>query len=154
VEALAPAGAAGARVEPDFQSGSLILKGPQGDVTLIWSEASAGAPCAVSAGEYRLQTTRVERMQEETHWFLSSTGAPGNPIGLKAGKTTRIAAGAAVHFKGSAKRHGAELQLRFSIQGADGRGLSVYRDDRRVPVLFKVLGAKGVLLAEGSMNYG
>ncbi|MGQ0612684.1 MAG: hypothetical protein ACT4PV_02885 [Planctomycetaceae bacterium] len=154
MDALARADAAAARVEPDFETGSLILKGPQGDVALVWSETSAGASCAVPAGEYRLKSSRVERMAEGTHWFLSSTGAPGQPIALAAGKTLRIAAGGAVHFKGTAKRHGAELQLRFSIQGADGRGLSVYRDDRRVPVLFKVLGAKDAVLAIGSMSYG
>ncbi len=52
------------------------------------------------------------------------------------------------------ERKKGQLQLGFGIRGADGRGLSVYRNDKRVPVTYKVLSSKGKPLAWGKMNYG
>jgi hypothetical protein len=52
------------------------------------------------------------------------------------------------------QRKKGRLQLGFGIQGADGRGLSVYRNDKRVPVTYKLLARKGRVLASGGMNYG
>ncbi len=35
-----------------------------------------------------------------------------------------------------------------------GRGLTVYKNDKRVPVAYKVFAKDSEVLAEGTMNYG
>ena len=101
-------------------------------------------------------TTRVERRRGEEHWFLSSTGPDGKSLRLLAGTTERIEVADTVHFRATAKPdgRGGGLALGFSLQAADGRGLSVYRQDRRVPVSFEVLADDGAVLGSGTMNYG
>ncbi|MFI5403436.1 MAG: hypothetical protein ACHQ1G_10895 [Planctomycetota bacterium] len=112
----------------------------------MW-DPKAPAPKA-PPGTYRVRTTRILR----ENFLVSSTGRPepSHTVGEK----TELKLDETVHFKCHAKRKGAKLQLGFSITAADGRGLSVYKDDRRVPVTYKVLAKDGSVLAEGKMTYG
>ncbi|MFQ5506492.1 MAG: hypothetical protein ACE5F1_17115, partial [Planctomycetota bacterium] len=71
-----------------------------------------------------------------------------------AGKTTRIELDPSVHFEGKARFKGQRLMLAFAIRGGDGRGLSIYREFKRVPVRYRILGKKGRVLAKGRLNYG
>lgn len=145
-----------ARVVSDLEAGSIVLKGDKGDVALVWKQGEKGHERALPPGPYYLRTTRVERVKGKNHWFLSSTGPQqGAAMKLKAGKAKRIDVAATVHFHAMMKpnKKGA-FQLGFSIKGADGRGLSVYRNDKRVPVTYEVLAKGGKVLASGSMNYG
>ncbi|MHC4957726.1 MAG: hypothetical protein ACYTGN_05065 [Planctomycetota bacterium] len=52
------------------------------------------------------------------------------------------------------KRRGGGLQLGFSITGADGRGLSIYRNGKRVAVSYRLVDGNGKVLDRGPMNYG
>jgi len=132
-----------------------VLRGPEGnDVQLVWTKDESDGVRALPPGEYRLQTTRVERTTDGVHWFVSSTSKPLKPRRLEVGKTARFDVDAAVHFNGRVKRNGAELRLNFTITGADHRGRSVYKADRRVPVTYRVLTASGRVFAKGTMNYG
>jgi hypothetical protein len=139
------------RVVASFRTGSVVLAGPNSDVTLVWRE---GGTRALSAGTYRVRTTRIERRKKGVHWFLSSTSPPRERITVKVDHTARIEVGATVHFKCRVRRQGDRMQLGFAITGADGRGLSIYKNDRRVPVAYQVLGKDGRVLASGTMNYG
>jgi len=146
------ADAGGGRVTSSLKEGSILLAGPKGDVVLVWrgrEEARSLAP-----GTYRLRTTRVGRTDGKAWWLLSSTGAPGRALEVKEGGEVAIEVGDTVHFDAKVKRAGDRLQLGFTIQGRDGRGLSVYRNDRRVPVTYEVLDAAGAVLAAGTMTYG
>ena len=144
-----------ALVETNLDAGSLILAGPGGDVAaLVWKFDDKDRRRALPPGAYRLRTTRIERMAGKDHWFLSSTGPPGAERVLKADKTARIEVGDTVHFAAKARRKGGRLQLNFAIRGADHRGLSVYKNDKRVPVTWRQLSKKGKVLASGKMNYG
>jgi hypothetical protein len=141
-----------AHVETNLEEGSIILKGKEHDVALVWKgkrEARLLAP-----GYYRVRTTRIVRRKGKDHWFLSQTGPPLPPSPFEQGKTIRIEVGDSVHFKGHVKRKKDRLQLGFGIRGADGRGLSVYKNDKRVPVTYKLLSRDGRTLASGTMNYG
>lgn len=142
------------RVKSDLGAGSIILAGPDGDVTLSWAAADEARERLLPAGTYRLRTTRSERSQGDEHWFVSSTGPAGKPRRFAAGAVETIKVDDSVRFEGRAKRESGELQLNFMIAAADGRGLSVYRDDRRVDVGYEVLDRKGGVLATGTMNYG
>ena len=144
-----------ALVETNLDAGSIILLGPGGDTAaLVWKLDDKDRRRALPPGAYRLRTTRIERLTGKDHWFLSSTGPPGAERVLKADKTARIDVDDTVQFKAGARRNGGRLQLNFVIFGADHRGLSVYKNDKRVPVTWKQLSKKGKTLASGKMNYG
>ncbi|MHC4135502.1 MAG: hypothetical protein ACYS0K_11000 [Planctomycetota bacterium] len=113
-----------------------------------------GGVRALPAGTYRVRTTRVEREKGGVHWFLSSTSPPRERVTVKAGRTVRVAVDDTVHFEPRIRRQDDRIQLGFAIKAADGRGLSVYKNDRRVPVTYKVLAKDGKVLASGTMNYG
>ncbi len=141
-------------MEADVEAGNVLLAGPAGDVLLVWKRGEKDRARGLPPGSYRLRTVRVEREEKGRHWFVSTTGPAGEPLALEAGKTRRIEVPGEVRFHAMAKRKGREISLGFDVKGPDGRGLSVYRDDRRVPVLYRVLDAKGDEVASGTMNYG
>ena len=146
----------GAAIVKSRDAGSVVLAGPGGDeACIVWG---AGQPRAsIASGRYTVRTTRIERKKDDEHWFLSSCGPAGHKkqtIKLKRGENT-FKLGDTVHFEGMVRGwHGGRLVLGFAIRGADARGLSVYRQDKRVPVTFRVLDRKGNVLSEGPMNYG
>ena len=135
-----------AKVAASFAEGSAVLAGEGGDVTLVW-DPKARAPEA-PPGTYRVRSTRIVRES----WIISASAGPEPSLTVK--DKAELKVDETVRFDGHAKRHGAKLQLGFSIKAADGRGLTVYKDDRRVPVTFKVLAKDGKVLAQGTMNYG
>ncbi len=141
-----------ALVETNLEKGSIILAGDKGDFALVWKGKKGSR--SLLPGGYRLKTTRIARTKGKGHWFLSQTGPPLPPQQLEPGKTIRIDVGDSVHFTPSVKREKGRLQLGFGIRGADGRGLSVYRNDKRVPVTYKLLSRDGRVVASGKMNYG
>jgi len=141
-------------VEPEFERGSVVLRGPTGDVSLVWADGKGPRARSLAPGEYRLRTTRVVREHEGRDWFLSSTGPLGPTRTLRAGETAKVEGCAEVRFQAHARRRHAELQLGFSVTGADGRGLSVYRDGRRVDVSYEVVDGAGRVLSRGTMQYG
>ncbi len=144
----------GAHVEPAFEAGSIILQRGDELVSLVWSAKDKDRRRALPAGEYRLRTTRLEREQKGAWWFLSSTGPAGRKIEVAKRAPTKLTIDDEVHFTSIVNRHGKKLQLGFSITGADKRGMSIYRDGKRVPVTYKVLNKKGKVIAKGRMNYG
>ncbi|MHC4470905.1 MAG: hypothetical protein ACYS99_08060 [Planctomycetota bacterium] len=152
-----PADAKGlALISTGMASGSIILAGAEGRVTLVWKAGEKDRARALPPGAYRLLTTRVERRMDDVHWFLSSTGpaARGKLFELKAGETTRIDVDEAVHFKGRGRWKKGALRIGFAITAGDGRGLSVFKAGRRVPVTYEVLSPKGAVLTKGPARYG
>ncbi len=146
----------GAAIVKSSDAGSVVLAGRGGDeATIVWGPRQPQA--RITSGRYTVRTTRIERQKGDEHWFLSSCGPAGHKkrkIKLKRGENT-FKLGDTVHFEGMVRGwHGGRLQLGFAIRGKDHRGLSVYRQDKRVPVTFKVLDRKGNVLSEGPMNYG
>ena len=87
-------------------------------------------------------------------WFLSSTGPAVKKVQVSARSPNKLAIPGAVHFKARAHRKGQKLQLGFALFGADHRGISIYREGKRVPVTYRVLDQKGKTIAKGAMNYG
>ncbi len=137
-------------------TGSVVLAGRDGDEAIIvWGPRQPRA--RIASGRYTVRTTRIERKKDDEHWFLSSCGPAGHKkkmIKLKRGENT-FKLGDTVHFKGMVRGWRDErLQLGFMISGEDHRGLSVYKNDKRVPVTYRVLSKKGEVLAQGPMNYG
>ena len=115
----------------NLEAGSILLAGPKEEVCLVFERRDRPVR-AVDPGVYRLRTTRMERVHDQSHWFISATGPAGEEFALRAGKATLISVDDSVHFKGRARRNGIQVQLGMTIQSSDGRGLSVYKNDRRV----------------------
>ena len=132
----------------------MILQRGDQLVSLVWSAKDKDRRRALPAGDYRLRTTRIEREKDRAWWFLSSTGPAGRKIQVAPRSPTKLTIDDTVVFKGNARLHGNKLQLGFSINGPDKRGLSVYKNGKRVPVTYKVLNNKGKVIARGQMNYG
>lgn len=142
-------------VTSDLKAGSIVLAGPKGDVTLVWKAGDGDRARMLAPGAYRIRTTRVEREKKGVHWFLSATARPKEASrDVKAGGRLRLDVPATVHFNGQVQRRGERLQLGFGVKDDRGRGLSVYRAGKRVPVTYKVLSKRGKVLAQGTMNYG
>jgi hypothetical protein len=135
-----------AKVTASFAEGSAVLAGEGGDVTLVWDPKgpAPGAP----PGKYRVRTTRISR----ENFLISAAAGPEPTLAVK--DKAELKVDETVRFDGQAKRLGNKLDLGFSIKGKDGRGLSVYKDGKRVPVTYKVLAKDGAVLAQGKMNYG
>lgn len=135
-----------AKVTASFAEGSAVLAGPEGDVTLVW-DPKGPAPEA-PPGKYRVRSTWIAR----DNWIISASAGPEPALTVK--DKAELKVDETVRFDGHAKLHGKKLDLGFSIKGKDGRGLSVYKDGKRVPVNYKVLAKDGAVLAQGAMNYG
>ncbi len=101
-----------------------------------------------------MRTTRFERTDGKDHWFLSAAGPARNERVFAAGKTVRLEVADEVHFKAVVRRKHGKMQLGFSIRTPDHNGLSVYKNDKRVPVTYKLFSAKGKEIGSGAMNYG
>jgi len=147
------------RVTASFSEGSAVLRGPDGEVTLAFDGKTR--ECVLPPGKYHVRTTRIAC----DNWLVSSAGTPEPAFAVEdfarkraklpdVAPTARLEVDETVRFEGHAKREHGRLQLGFGIKGADGRGLSVYKDGKRVPVTYKVLAKGGEVLAEGKMNYG
>ena len=149
-----PARTEPARVSSNLETGSIILAGPQGDVAIHWKKSDEHRSRGLPPGTYRLRTVRIEREQKGVHWFLSATSQPRKPMAFGSGAKVKLEVADTVHFKGKVKRMGRKLQLNFEIHSKTHQGLSVYKNGKRVPVTYKLLSAKGEVLATGKMNYG
>ena len=123
-----------------------MLAGPTGELTLVW-DPKGPAPEA-PPGTYRVRTTRIAR----DNFLVSSAGTPEPSLVVT--DKAELKLDETVRFAGHAKRKGGKLQLGFGIKGADGRGMTVYKDDKRAPVTYRVLAEDGQVLAEGTMTYG
>ena len=123
-----------------------MLAGDGGEMTLVW-DPKGPAPEA-PPGKYRVRTTRISR----ENFLISAAAGPEPALTVK--DKAELKVDETVRFDGHARIHGKKLDLGFSIKGKDGRGLSVYKDGKRVPVNYKVLAKDGAVLAEGTMNYG
>ena len=149
-------------VRSNIGQGSIILAGPKGDVALDWKKQEGKGKNddtarlrGVPPGTYRLRTTRIEREQDGVHWFISATAPPKKPLRFRSDKKVQLDVSDTIAFHGRVNRRGKwQLQLGFTLQDKDCRGLSIYKADRRVPVKYEVLSSKGKRLAWGKMNYG
>jgi len=148
------------QIEPDAPSGYITTDVAAAQLILIGSgrpvtvRVGNGKKAPVPEGRFLLRTVRVQREKDGVAWFTSSTGPGGKPTRVRAGETTKVNLDPTVHFEAQAKRDKGELRLGFAIRGADGRGLSIYRDWKRVSIRYEVLDASGKALAGGRMNYG
>ncbi len=143
-----------ARVVLERGSGHLVLSGERGEFAPAWRASDVERARGLPAGRYHLRTARLERELEGTHWCVSISGPPAPSLTLDAGRTRVLSVDGGIHFAAQARAEEGEIKLGFSIRSADRRGLSIYRDDRRVSVSYAVRAPSGEVLRTGTMSYG
>ncbi len=131
-----------------------MVSDDRGAFALSWKAEDEERARGLHPGRYQLRTARIERTLEGVHWFVSISGPPVPALELEAGNTGRLPVDGSVHFAAQAGISEGEVKLGFSIRSADRRGLSIYRDDRRVSVSYEVRDASGQVLRAGTMRYG
>ena len=144
-----------ARVEPDFLAGTVVLKGESGEFQLAWTRQDKRRVRGVPPGKYTIRTVRIERERDGTVWMISQAGPSGRVVDLEADKVLRLEFEEVLVFR-FIKRHRrpGRLQLAFTLTGTDGRGISVYRDSKRVPLVYKLRTESRRILERGRMTYG
>lgn len=144
-------------ITPEFDEGSLFLRDEQGVVVRLAWEAQADAPREANrgrtlpAGKYTLVGYRLfDRSRANEVWHVSGTGTKRKPIEIPA--QGPISLGVPRELSLKQRFDGASAGM--EIRGAHQAGLSIYKNGARIPIGYRVLGADGVELTRGSMNYG
>lgn len=141
-------------VAPEFTAGSTVLQRGDRLITLVWRKGDEDKQRSLPAGEYTVRTTRVEGEKDGKWWFLSSSGPGAAKVIVEDDNTTKFAANNVVLLSAKAMQKGKQIRLALGIGGADKRGISIYREGKRIPVTYRLLDKEGKTLAEGAMNYG
>ena len=144
-----------ARVEPLFPAGTVVLEGPAGEFQLAWSGQEKSRMRGVPPGRYTIRTVRIERVRDGIVWMISQSGPGGRVVTLQADKVFRLEFKEVVAFRFVRRplRPG-RLQLEFVLTGSDGRGISIYRNSRRVELVYKLRSASRRVVERGRMVYG
>ncbi len=143
----------------NLKRGSLILHGPQGPIAIIYKEGENDRARVVPPGRYRFQTARVERQHKKDYWLLSTTGPPIKARRAILGKSLTINVADQVHFRGNLVRtkRGPRISFGFQMKAAiagRGRGLAIYKNDKRIPISYELLSKNDEVLRKGKLEYG
>jgi len=140
------------KVTSNIPRGSVVLAGEGGLVRLTWKKDQRAHYLA--PGPYRIRNARIVEKKGKDTWFLSSTEPRGPVLQVEGGSPLHLRLTRRIVFGGKAHWKGRELFLGFSLRDAKGRGLSIYRNGKRVPIRYELLSAEGRRLKSGKMNYG
>ncbi len=145
-------GSGRSKVTSNIPVGSVVLSGKQGLVRLTWKKGQREH--YLSPGDYRIRNLRVVEKKGKETWFLSSTQPRGRALQVEAGSPLHLRLTRGILFGGKARWKGRELMLGFGLRDSQGRGLSIYRNGKRVPIRYELLSSSGKRLQSGEMNYG
>lgn len=123
-----------------------------GPVRLVY--ARKGEAVAVPAGRYRVRNYSIETRHQGEFWALSASGPCGRAVEIEAGTVAALEIDPRVQLKVHAVPHGHEVRVSLMVQGDSHMGLSVIRLDDRVKPAYRLTGADGKTVAEGSLTYG
>lgn len=115
-----------ASVTASFARGEVFLKDDAGDVVrLVW-DGDEG-PRAVPAGRYRLFGYRIV----DGDWMVSATGGK-RVLELDAGEDVALEVDRRVHVDVAFNSRKGEPGVNATLKGADGLGLTIYREGKRI----------------------
>ncbi len=138
-------------VTSSIQHGEIFLRSKAGAVyRLVWDSAQKPrAARALPAGSYVLQGYRMTR----DAWFISSTGGR-QTVRVEAGVTTALDVDPKIGVKLRAFRVRGKVSVQLGVTGHDRKGVSVYRNGKRVDLNYTLATDKGTELASGTLEYG
>ncbi|MFT5287551.1 MAG: hypothetical protein ACI8TQ_003739 [Planctomycetota bacterium] len=140
-------------VTPSFKRGELFLTNAHGkSFRLAWNgdEAEQQRALALPPGEYSLSTYRIVREQDGELWHISATRPAMTKVQVRAGNNTRVQINESIKLHSSFRGTHATM----SIKGDNGAGLSIYRQEHRIPIGYRVRSESGEVIASGKMRYG
>lgn len=145
-----------ALIEPVFPAGTVVLAGKDGEVQLAWTKDEKGRARPVPPGEYRIRTVRIERERDEIVWTISQAGPNGRTLQLEKGKTLKLEFEELIVFRivKTKRKQKNVLRLGVSLTGTDRRGITIYRDGKRVPITYLFRTETRRIIWRGKMNYG
>lgn len=135
--------------------GALFLKDAEGVPWRVsWErdvdgELAADRRRALPAGAYTVVGYRRIEREGDALWHLSVTGQKIRTIDVDTGAVQPVEIDATVRIARGLRGK----MISMTIQGEGRSGLSVYKDGRRIPVRYRLVGPDGVE-AEGPMRYG
>lgn len=129
----------------NLEEGEVFLKKESQVYRLVWTKEEKARQRALGAGQYTLLGFRALKGK----WFLSTAGGK-DKFNLKAGEVTKLVLDLSVKVEFKAKRKGDSYFLGMGIQGDRGKGVSLYREGKRIRVGYRFTPGG----ASGSMNYG
>ncbi len=139
---------------PSFDRGALLLRDEEGTVLRLSWEEEAGADAdrrrALPAGDYKLISYRILLQDGEETWHLSATHSKIQEVTIQPGEDLRIEVDPRIHITGRIG-HG---RVSIAVQGEHKAGLSIYKDGRRIPMGYRIVGADEKELASGDYRYG
>lgn len=105
----------------------------------------------LSAGTYDLIGYRIVREDEQgVRWHLSGSGRIQRGLVVEAGRVLRLDIAPGVQLR--TRRMPRALSV--SVQGYRNAGVSIYKDGRRIPMGYRLLGFGAAELLSGAMEYG
>jgi hypothetical protein len=140
-------------VTSNITNGDLFLVDAEGKAfRLSWQDGASDKPEArvLPAGEYSLRTYRIARKQQGQDWHLSATAPKIQKVEVLEGKSVAIKVRHQITITSNVQGRMGTM----NIIGAPKVGLSIYRDQKRIPIDYRVLDADGKPLATGAMRYG
>ena len=118
------------------------------------SSQACAAAVSLPAGTYRLVGYRIYRKDSSgTPWILSVSGPPISTISIKEGASTRFDVNPAVRITGRLAPNG-QVQMMVSAPDETRNGATLYKNGKRIPMRYEVLGQDGKAVREGSITYG
>ena len=140
-------------VTSNIRNGELLLVDESGkSFRISWSpsDTSDVQPRALPAGKYKLRNYRIVEHQKKTAWHISATAPAIQKLEVRPGKNleVKIDPRITVSSKVTGRMGG------MNIVGDHGAGLSIYREEKRIPIEYRLVDSYGETLAQGAMNYG
>ena len=133
------------------------MRGPDGVLTRLAWDARGETPRDIAkartlaAGVYTLVGYRiVDRSRPGEVWHISGSGLKLRKIEVPASGEVHVELASKLSVKQRFDGGSAGMEIR----GADGAGVSIYKNGRRIPIGYRVLGDKAEEIARGKMNYG
>ncbi len=138
---------------PDFEQGAVLLRAEDGSlVRLSWEDGDARARRrALAAGHYTIIGYRlIARDASGRSWHVSASAVKGLTLDVQAGRENELAIDPTIRIVERYQADGAGV----SVQGVNKAGLSIYKEEKRIPLGIRRLDAQGRTLAEGKISYG
>ena len=136
-----------------FREGDLFLENEDGRAyRLSWTcaEPMSNRTRSLPAGVYRLRTYRICGQKNGESWHISGTAPTVRKITVRAGENVAVDIDERITLK---KRIG-KRSVSVGIGGDKGVGLTIYREQKRIDMGYRLMNRANDKLAAGSMRYG
>lgn len=143
-------------VVPSFEEGVLFLTDEEGQIfRLSWEQRQGEVTPkdrrrALPSGEYRLTSYRILDRSTEDMWHIAATAKRIVDVKIVSGETEEIEIDRSIKL---GQRFGQGM-IFMSVQGMKKAGLSIYKNERRIPMGWQLNDRDGKEVQSGKINYG